>query len=195
MMIQRKRSREIYIILDENRSLNTPKKLCKTRQISLWEIHLMNRSSKVFVKHEFQWKKILVGIMNHLAKNYRNHEYQDSNDSASTPETEWLTLWRWLPHRLLTTFYIQDFAHTKGHIPFDCCCFLLLISLLYKLFALNTCVFYSGELFIPVSGRPRRQWQRNKRDAFDEQMTGDWRLAFALLSRKLWYIWLAFFSI
>ena len=35
----------------------------------------------------------------------------------------------------------QDFAHTKEHIPFDCCRFLLLISLLYKLFALNTCVF------------------------------------------------------
>ena len=34
------------------------------------------------------WKKILVGIMNHLGKNDRNHEYQDSNDSASAPETE-----------------------------------------------------------------------------------------------------------
>ena len=28
---------------------------------------------------------ILVGIMNHWGKNDRNHKYQDSNDSASTP--------------------------------------------------------------------------------------------------------------
>ena len=42
MMIQRNSGREIYIILDKNRSLNTPKQLCKTRQSSLWEIHLIN---------------------------------------------------------------------------------------------------------------------------------------------------------
>ena len=52
MMIQRNSGREIYIILDENRSLNTPKKLCKTRQSGLWEIHLMNISTKVFVSNE-----------------------------------------------------------------------------------------------------------------------------------------------
>ena len=30
---------------------------------------------------------ILVRIMNHWGKNDRNHEYQDSNDSASTPNS------------------------------------------------------------------------------------------------------------
>ena len=30
---------------------------------------------------------MLVGIMNLRGKNGRNHEYQDLNDSASTPES------------------------------------------------------------------------------------------------------------
>ena len=42
---------------------------------------------------------ILVGIMNHQGKNGRNHEYQDSNDSASTPESSnWI-----INHKSLNT--------------------------------------------------------------------------------------------
>ena len=33
-------------------------------------------------------KEILVGIMNHRGKSGRNHEYQDSNDSASTLDSD-----------------------------------------------------------------------------------------------------------
>ena len=39
------------------------------------------------LRESWIWKKILVGIMNHWSKNDRNHEYQDSNDSASNPRT------------------------------------------------------------------------------------------------------------
>ena len=48
---------------------------------SLWEHHLMNRWSKVFVNHESGRKSWMIEV-----KNDRNHEYQDSNDSVSTPE-------------------------------------------------------------------------------------------------------------
>ena len=41
------------------------------------------------LRESWIWRKILVGIMNHWGKNDRNHEYQDSNDSASTPEINW----------------------------------------------------------------------------------------------------------
>ena len=34
-------------------------------------------------------EKSLVGIMNHWGKNEGNHEYQDSNDSASTTDCLW----------------------------------------------------------------------------------------------------------
>ena len=39
------------------------------------------------LRESWIWKKSLVGIMNHWGKNDRNHEYQDSNDSASSPRT------------------------------------------------------------------------------------------------------------
>ena len=41
------------------------------------------------LRESWIWRKILVGIMNHWGKNDRNHEYQDSNDSASTLEINW----------------------------------------------------------------------------------------------------------
>ena len=41
------------------------------------------------LRESWIWRKILAGIMNHWGKNDRNHEYQDSNDSASTPEINW----------------------------------------------------------------------------------------------------------
>ena len=43
------------------------------------------------LRESWIWRKILVGIMNHWSKNDRNHEYQDSNDPASTytPEINW----------------------------------------------------------------------------------------------------------
>ena len=44
------------------------------------------------LRESWIWRKILVGIMNHWGKNDRNHEYQDSNDSASTPRRDQLIL-------------------------------------------------------------------------------------------------------
>ena len=41
------------------------------------------------LRESWIWRKILVGIMSHWGRNDRNHEYQDSNDSASTPEINW----------------------------------------------------------------------------------------------------------
>ena len=61
------------------------------------------------------WKKILVGIMNHRGKNGRNHEYQDSNDSASTPEL--MVLAPFLTFQLSSgmhcrTFFVPVFLQT-----------------------------------------------------------------------------------
>ena len=44
-------------------------------------------SQQVIRRLRESWIWILVGIMNRGGKNDRNHEYQDSNDSASTPDT------------------------------------------------------------------------------------------------------------
>ena len=46
---------------------------------------------------------MLVGIMNHRGKNGRNHEYQDSNDSASTPEYS-----SFIPQITLECFSLND---------------------------------------------------------------------------------------
>ena len=91
MMILRNSGQEIYIILDET-EVWTAKKIRKTRQNSPWEIHFMNKLVIKCLRKSWIWKKILVGIMNHWGNIDRNHEYQDSNDSASTPETNSINL-------------------------------------------------------------------------------------------------------
>ena len=91
MMILRNSGQEIYIILDET-EVWTAKKIRKTRQNSPWEIHFMNKLVIKCLRKSWIWKKIVVGIMNHWGNIDRNHEYQDSNDSASTPETNSINL-------------------------------------------------------------------------------------------------------
>ena len=51
------------------------------RNYTKWDFPLIKSFRESWI-----WKKILVGIMNHWSKKDRNHEYQDSNDSASTPD-------------------------------------------------------------------------------------------------------------
>ena len=50
-----------------------------------------NETKVAFIKslrESWIWKKIVVGIMNHWGKSDGNQEYQDSNDSASTCDSE-----------------------------------------------------------------------------------------------------------
>ena len=56
----------------------------KTRLSCHWENHEVNGCSWIL-----NLEKILVGIMKHWGKNDLNHEYQDSNDSASTTDCLW----------------------------------------------------------------------------------------------------------
>ena len=56
----------------------------KTRLSCHWENHEVNGCSWIL-----NLEKIHVGIMKHWGKNDLNHEYQDSNDSASTTDCLW----------------------------------------------------------------------------------------------------------
>ena len=65
------------------------------------------------LRESWIWRKILVGIMNHWGKNDRNHEYQDSNDSASTPRRDQLILFNaplpWQT-RYIASFQLQRYV-------------------------------------------------------------------------------------
>ena len=63
--------------LNAEESIQKETKLPLRESVSQWEIKSL--------REQWIWKKFLVGIFNHWGKKGRNHEYQDSNDSASSP--------------------------------------------------------------------------------------------------------------